>query len=77
MTSYVDKRQALHCYLDANTHSAWLDWSEEEGISVTGFLEAVGRMIREEPEDWQRIATSANLVKKARRIDAERRRRGR
>ena len=75
MTDYGN-RQAIHAYLDAGTHQAWVDWSEEEGISITGMLEAIGRMIVEEPEDWQRIAIGMGLVKKARRIDATRRRRG-
>lgn len=70
-------RQAIHAYLDDDTHKAWIDWSEDEGISVTGMLEAIGRMIIEEPEDWQRFTAATGLVKKARRIDATRRRRGR
>jgi hypothetical protein len=73
----LSNRQAIHAYLDDDTHQAWIDWSEDEGISVTGMLEAIGRMIIEEPEDWQRMIEAIGLVKKARRIDAQRRRRGR
>jgi hypothetical protein len=70
-------RQALHAYLDSDTHQAWTDWTEDQGISVTGMLEAIGRMLIEQPEDWERITDAIDLVKKARRIDAKRRRRGR
>jgi hypothetical protein len=72
----LPERQAIHAYLDTPTHQAWVDWVEDEGISITGALEAIGRMILEDPEDWQRIVGAIGLVKKARRIDADRRRRG-
>jgi hypothetical protein len=70
------ERQAIHAYLDTPTHQAWVDWVEEEGVSITGCLEAFGRMILEEPEAWEEMVSDLGLIKKARRIDASRRRRG-
>ena len=75
MTQYGN-RQAIHAYLDEVTHQAWIDWCEDEGLSITGTLEAIGRLILEDPEAWKRFVDAIGLVKRARRIDAARRRRG-
>lgn len=76
MTMAYPQRQAIHAYLNDTTHKAWSDWVEGEGVSITGMLEAIGRTIDTEPEAWEDFVESLGLVKKARRIDADRRRRG-
>lgn len=71
------ERQALHAYLSPEAHEAWQTFSEENGASVTGLLEAQGLALAEEMhmaggacdvrQDW---------VKQGRKIDAQRRKRG-
>lgn len=73
----MTERQALHAYLSDAAHRAWQDFAEENGVSVTGLLEAKGLALADEihvagdaaeiQKDW---------VKAGRRIDADRRRRG-
>ena len=72
----TEERLALHAYLEPETHEAWNDWALEIGVSVTAILEALGRTIREHPEDWNRWTNGLQITRQARRIDAERRRRG-
>lgn len=70
-------RSALHAYLSVTSHAAWQAFSEENGVSVTGLLEALGRELADELEDIEPDDMRQTWVKKARRIDAERRRRSR
>jgi len=70
-------RSALHAYLSVDSHAAWQAFSEENGVSVTGLLEALGRELAAELEDIEPDDMRQTWVKKARRIDAERRRRSR
>jgi len=72
----TDERKALHAYLSDEAHEAWHAFSEANGISVTGLLEALGielhdELEREEPDDIRQP-----WVKAARKVDAKRRRRG-
>ena len=70
-------RQALHAYLSPEGHEAWHDFSEENGVSVTGLLEAMGLELKQEIEaagDASDIRT--DWVKRARKVDGARRRRG-
>lgn len=71
-------RQALHAYLSEEAHAAWQQMAEENGVSVTGILEALGKELRQEIRDNGNDAEGVrrDLIKRARRIDAERRRRG-
>lgn len=61
-------RRAIHAYVSADTHEAWHRFCEEEGISLSGLLEVMGPRLGE--------LLTQDEVKAARRIDAERRRRG-
>jgi len=70
-------RQALHAYLSPGAHTSWQTFSEDNGVSVTGLLEALGLELEQELEDVEADDLRQDWVKRARRIDAERRRRGR
>jgi hypothetical protein len=71
------ERQALHAYLSEHAHAYWQRFSEENGVSVTGLLEALGGQLGEELS-LAADATSIrqDWVKAGRKIDASRRRRG-
>lgn len=70
---------AIHAYLSQGAKRAWQQMAEDNGVSTTGLMEALGA-------EWAK-AIAANggeadglhvaLVKAARRVDADRRRRGR
>lgn len=73
----AEDRSALHCYLDVDTRDAWKHYAEENGVSETALIEAIGREIR------QFINAGTDMmdvwperIKVARRIDGQRRRRG-
>lgn len=61
--------QALHAYLEVGTHQAYVAVSENEGVSITGLLEAIGRDLPAV------IAARPELIRQARKVDAIRRRR--
>jgi len=73
-----EERRALHAYLSVDAHQAWMTFAEDNGVSVTGLLESQGQMLRLDieaaPDDVDLLHRS--WIKEARRIDAERRRRG-
>jgi len=72
-----DERRAIHAYLTAESHDTWHRVAEEAGVSLSGLLEALATdMAAKSPEKgghprWDEI------VRTARKIDAQRRRRGR
>ena len=72
-------RQALHAYLSPAGHKAWQQLAEDNGVSVTGMLEAIGQMLRLEirANGGDADGIRRDWVKAGRKIDAERRRRGR
>lgn len=71
------ERQALHAYLSENAHQAWQSFAEENGVSVTGLLEALGVQLAGEIETAGDAADiRQDWVKQGRKIDAQRRRRG-
>ncbi|MBI2703904.1 MAG: hypothetical protein HYX32_01235 [Actinobacteria bacterium] len=71
-------RKAIHAYLSPEAHDAWHDFAAENGVSVSGLIEAVA-------QDWAQgegagdteSDTAERLAKLARKIDAQRRRRSR
>lgn len=69
-------RQALHAYLSPGAHESWQAFSEDNGVSVTGLLEALGLELKVELAAIESDELRQDWVKRARRIDAERRRRG-
>ncbi len=61
-------RKALHAYVSGWAHDQWHDACAEEGVSVSAVLEALAGHLDG--------VLSADVVRKARKVDAERRRRG-
>jgi hypothetical protein len=73
-----DDRRALHAYLSKEAHDAWHDFAAEQGVSVSGLLEASGRELAPVAEGNARPRKEhLALVETARKIDAARRRRRR
>lgn len=71
-------RKAIHAYLSPEAHDAWHEFAADHGVSVSGLLEAMAsamsaHLARGEPA----LADEERLVRLARRIDADRRRRKR
>jgi hypothetical protein len=70
-----EERRAIHAYLTVDSHEMWHTVAEETGISLSGFLEALADDMREHPPE-QGHPRWAEIVKAARKTDAQRRRRG-
>ena len=67
--------RAVHAYLSDDAHATWLDVSTEYGVSVSGFIEAMGVDLAK-PEDERLLGPHLEgLVARARQVDAARRRR--
>jgi len=69
--------RAVHAYLSDDAHAVWLEVSTEYGVSVSGFIEAMGADLTK--PDGERVLEPhlEGLVARARKVDAERRRRTR
>ncbi len=76
MTEDEDPRyRAVHAYLSDEAHGTWQEVATEYGVSVSGLIEALGVDLQS-PVETQVIAPRLpELIKRARRIDADRRRR--
>jgi hypothetical protein len=72
----AEQRQALHAYLSDESHAAWQAFAEENGVSVTGLLEALGLELSAEIEEAGDADIRQTWVKAGRKIDGIRRRRG-
>lgn len=72
----AEQRQALHAYLSEDAHQAWMEFAEENGVSVTGLLESLGLELLEELEAAGDADIRQLWVKRGRKVDAQRRRRG-
>jgi len=74
-TDTEPRYRAVHAYLSDGAHETWQDVATEYGVSVSGLIEAMGLDLQL-PADEQVIGPRLEgLVKRARRIDADRRRR--
>lgn len=72
----AEPRRAIHAYLTLDAHDRWHDFAAEQGVSVSGLLEAIARDWKEQFGDEADLPDHVeNLVKIARKIDAARRRR--
>jgi hypothetical protein len=71
-----EQRQALHAYVSDESWAAWRTFSEENGVSTTGLLEALGLELAEEMETTDADELRQAWVKAGRKIDGIRRRRG-
>lgn len=70
-----EQRRALHAYLSDDAHETWHAVAAELGVSVSALLEAMAIDLRR-PASEQAMATRVDdVVRRARRIDADRRRR--
>jgi hypothetical protein len=67
--------RAVHAYLSDDAHETWQEVATEYGVSVSGLIEALGLDLQSPEEDQLIGARMPELIKRARRIDAERRRR--
>jgi hypothetical protein len=71
-------RKAIHAYLSPEAHQTWHDYAAEHGVSVSGLLEAIATDWAERAERGEHVYDGDDpLVRKARRVDADRRRRKR
>ena len=76
-------RKALHAYVSDEAHAAWHDFGAENGVSAPALLEAMAELgtfdttpeARAELEATTVATHVARLVRVARRIDVQRRRR--
>lgn len=72
----AEPKSALHCYLDKDTRAAWKQYAEENGVTETGLIEAIGRELRKKfNEGEDPLDIWPERIKVARKIDGERRRR--
>jgi hypothetical protein len=71
-----EERRAIHAYLTVESHEVWHNVSEEAGISLSGFLEALAADMRDYPPASGGHARWREIIRSARKIDAQRRRRG-
>lgn len=76
VTAMPEERRAIHAYLTADSHETWHSVAEEAGVSLSGFLEALATDMGENPPDQGGHPRWDSIVKGARKIDAQRRRRG-
>lgn len=72
----AEERRAVHAYLTVDSHEVWHTVAEETGISLSGFLEALATDMRENPPEEGGHPRWREIVRSARKIDAQRRRRG-
>jgi hypothetical protein len=70
-----DRYRAVHAYLSDEGHSTWLEVATEYGVSVSGLIEAMGTDLQLPADERLLGPRLPTLVSRARRIDAERRRR--
>lgn len=72
-------RKALHAYVSDAAHDQWHSFASEQGVSVSAVLEALsGELDGGRPEAREPLADRLDtVVRSARRIDAQRRRRTR
>jgi hypothetical protein len=67
---------ALHAYMSEGSHKAWAAFSDENGVSISALLESLGRELATEMAALDPEQVRPAWVRHARRVDAERRKRG-
>ncbi len=72
-------RKALHAYVSDDAHDQWHGFAAEQGVSVSAVLEALAPELDLDEEQSKQPLTVRldEVVRSARRIDAQRRRRRR
>ncbi len=71
-----EERRAIHAYLTVESHDVWHSVAEEAGVSLSGFLEALAADMKQHPPDAGGHPRWDDVIRSARKIDAQRRRRG-
>lgn len=72
----ADPRKAVHAFLTPESHEAWHEFAADNGVSVSGLIEAMALDWSDRTEgDEYDLAEVEALSRPARRIDAQRRRR--
>lgn len=74
-------RRALHAYVDDAAHDIWHDYATEQGVSASAILQALadlGTFTADGPMTSRSVAAHmVHVIRRARAIDAARRRRNR
>lgn len=72
-------RKALHAYVSDDAHEQWHGFAAEQGVSVSAILEALAPQLDLENDDEAKKLSEQldTVVRSARKIDAQRRRRRR
>ena len=74
----ADPRRAIHAYLTPEAHDRWHDFAAEQGVSVSGLLEAIALDWKDQLDRGDDLPEAVErLAKSARKIDASWRRRQR
>ena len=71
----AERYRAVHAYLSDAGHATWLEVATEYGVSVSGLIEAMGNDLQQPTDERILAARLPDLVARARRVDADRRRR--
>ena len=63
-----DDRKAIHAYLTVESHDVWHEVSEEAGVSLSGFLEALAADMKEHPPEAGGHPRWTDIIKSARKM---------
>jgi hypothetical protein len=69
--------KVIHANVSERAHERFTGFCESEGVSASGFLEALATELEVKTEHPNHVVDIAGTVKAARAIDAQRRRRHR
>lgn len=77
----AEVRQAIHAYVSEQAHETWQEFAGANGVSMTALLETLGQELagdiqKAEADGGDATDIRQAWVKAARKIDAQRRRRG-
>lgn len=70
-------RSALHTYLDHDAYDAWVDFTAEHGITVTGLAQAIGHQLALANRHGTTVIDLKLAAKDAAAVDHNRRARAR
>jgi len=71
----TNTRRALHAYVSDDAHDAWHDFAAENGVTVSGLLEALTPHLQATTSEATLQTAWEESIKSARAVDAARRRR--
>ena len=73
----ADERRAVHAYLSDGSHAVLHDLADTAGVSLSGLLEALAQDLGAHPPGRGGHPRWDEVVQRARKVDAGRRRRAR